>query len=82
MISKFEMEKFIKNREHLYNALQANMYFLPPLKNQFTTHKFLKEVFQETCYCPRVKDVTFLPCMHPPTAADLAEVIAGTIESH
>ena len=82
MLSKQEVDKFCKNTSHLYKALVANGYFIPPLKNQFVTQKFLLEVFKDECHCPRVKDVRILPCLSPPTIAFLVDMIAGTIENH
>jgi hypothetical protein len=40
------------------------------------------EIFQEVCYCPMMKDVKFLPCLHPPTADQMVEIIATMIDGN
>ena len=82
MLSKEEVDKVCKNTSHLYNALVANGYFLPPKKNQFVTQKFLLEVFNDQCHCPRRKDIKLVPCLNPPTVAFLVNYIAETFENH
>ena len=40
------------------------------------------EVFRDVCFCPMLKDVKFLPCLHPPTAGQLVDIIATMIENN
>ena len=81
-LNRNEVSKLIKNTGHLHKALLANGYFLPPLKSAFVTQKFLLEVFDERCYCPHLKDVTFMPCVNPPTAEYLLDTIVTMIEQN
>ena len=60
----------------------SNGFYLPPLKSAFTTQKFLLEVFNETCYCPKLSEVKFLPCLNPPTSDTLLEGIVNMIENN
>lgn len=82
MISKDEVAKLTKNTRQFYKACCAHGFFLPPLKNQFCSQKLLMEVFSGTCFCPMLKDVKFLPCLHPPPADQLLELIAAMIEGN
>ena len=40
------------------------------------------EVFNETCYCPKIGDFQFLPCLNPPTSDVLLEGIIDMIETN
>ena len=82
MLSKDKVGMFVKNTAQLHKALQANGFFLPPLKNQFTTQKFLLEVFNGTCFCPKQVDVKPIVCLYPPTNQHLVEIIASMIEQN
>ena len=67
MISKDQVNRLLKNKLHFYKAMKANGYFMPESKSQFCSLKFMQEVFQELCYCPKLADVHFKSCLHPPT---------------
>ena len=40
------------------------------------------EVYNEVCFCPMIKDVKLLPCINPPTANYLLEIIVNMIEQN
>ena len=82
MLSKDQVSLFVKNKAQFYEACQTNGFYLPPSRNQFITQKFLLEVYNGTCYCPKQVDVKPLFCLNPPPNHLLVEMIATMIEQN
>ena len=71
-----------KNRDHFYDAMAANGYFMPDKKSTFCTLKLMKEVYLGKCYFPLLHDIRLEPCLNPPSADYLVEVLANLIENN
>ncbi len=52
------------------------------MKNQFVSMKMLKDIYSGKCHCPKLADITLLPCVYPPSAEFLRDEIATIIESN
>ena len=41
----------------------------------------MQEIRESVCFCPKLKDITFLPCLHPPTTPELVDYITNMLEN-
>ena len=82
MISKEEVKTKVNNRDQFHSAMIANGYYIPSAKSSFCTLKFMQEVRAKECFCPLLKDITFLPCVHPPTTSQLVDGITDMLENN
>ena len=83
MITQEEFNRHVKNKDQLYKAFVSNGYFLPTnRKNQFVSVKMLKDIYIGKCYCPKLPDITILPCCNPPTAEFLRDEVANIIDNN
>ena len=65
----------IKNKSHYHKACVANNYFVPECRSNICTMEFLKEVRAKTCWVPLLSDMSFRPCVYPPTNQQLSAII-------
>ena len=60
--------------------MKAHGYHMPELPNPFCSKNWMLEVRNKKCACPMVGDISFKPCLYPPTTAVLTDIIVTTIE--
>ena len=53
---------------------------MPEKKSQFTTLKWMVEVYQLRCYCPKMTDITFKHCERPPSNEQLIAIYEDYVE--
>ena len=75
------MRRFMNDKESFHEALTANSYFMPDLKkSSFVTCDLMYDIYHERCYFPRCDMIKFKPCLHPPNAKQLVEIICDLIQ--
>ena len=82
MVSQDQVGLFVKHTSQFYKACLANGFFMPPLKNHFVSQKFMLEIYEGKCFCPKQVDVKPLVCLNPPTNLQLVDIIATMIEQN
>ena len=60
----------------------ANGYFMPNKGSSFCTLKLMKEMYEQTCYCPMTLDTRLEPCLHPPSCEQLGDILCALIEAN
>lgn len=58
----------IKDKTDLYRFVLSKDYILPDLNNRIVTEKWLNEVLQGTCYCPKEGQNLRKNIVRPPTS--------------
>ena len=82
MISQEDLSKFVKNKEHLYQALVANSFFLPSKQSSFCTLKLMLEIFNNKAACPKITEITFYNVVNKPTVNLLVDIVIETIDNN
>ena len=73
--------KKVNGKQSLYAAMIANGYFLPGMGTSICTMTFMAAIRAGKLFCPKLKDVTFLPCAYPPSADYLRNTIIDMIDN-
>ena len=81
-ISVAQAESLVRGKSNYYKALVALGFFLPSLKSTICTLEWLKEVRRGSCYCPRVEELKFRPCLNPPSVEELRKIIVDWIKAN
>ena len=82
MITADQARLAIRNRKQFHKAMIAAGYYVPGESSSFCTVKLMTEVREGKCFCPMLKDMTFLPCVSPPTTSYLVDYIANMLENN
>ena len=72
----------VRTKEHWYDALRANGFYLAAYSSPFITLKLLKEIYTGECYCPQASDIRVHNVLHPPTSEQLVSIIITAIEEN
>ena len=61
-----QAKELIKNKKHLYQAMQRNFYYMPALRSPIVTQKYMEGVRDKSIWCPLYSDLKPKPCPDPP----------------
>ena len=71
----------MNNKESFHEALTANNYFMPDMKkSSFVTCDLMYDIYHERCYFPRCNAIKYKPCLRPPNAKQLVDIVCDLIE--
>ena len=82
MIAKSQVELHCRTKQHWYNALQANGFYLCGSSSPFITLKLLKEIYMGDCFCPLACNIRVHNVLHKPNSEQLVNIIVTTIENN
>ena len=75
MLSKAELEKKIRNREHRYESLLRNDYFPPSIKSSICTKAWMEKVRFKEIFCPKVSSIRLRNCPQAPGRETLLDML-------
>ena len=66
-ISQEEFNMRIRNKRDLFNTMCHAGFVMPVQKGSFATVKWMEEVLQGKCYCPKKYAINWKYCEFPPS---------------
>ena len=70
-----QAKELIKNKRHLYQAMQRNFYYMPALRSSLVTQKYMEGVRDKSIWCPLYGDLKPKPCPDPPSKEYLLQEV-------
>lgn len=81
-ISEQEAKAKVPTKKHMYEALQRNNYYMPPIKSKVITIEYLMGVRTQKYWVPSYTNLKKRPCPNPPKKRRIFEEIMAHANQH